>query len=477
MGIHTVEKIGGTSISQFNMVLHNVILGDRTPGNIYNRIFVVSAYGGITDMLLENKKTGSPGVYQMFSRNDSSWEEALQGVLRRMVEINHGFASLKLDVAMADEFVSKRIDDIRTCLTNLRQLCSFGHFNLKEYLPMVREMLSAIGEAHSAFNSTQILLKHDINAVFIDLSGWKDEKHYTFEDMIRNAFSTIDFSQLMPIATGYTKCDEGIMATFDRGYSEITFSKIATVTEAREGIIHKEFHLSTGDPLIIGKDKVKVIGHTNYDVADQLADLGMEAIHPKASKNMERKNIPIRVKNAFDPNHPGTLISSNTYRSPVPRIEMVTGRQKLIAIEVWDPDMVGQIGYDYQLLAHFKAANISYITKNVNANTITHYVPAETAKVDACVTSLKQSYPTAEIQTTEVSIISVIGSNMKVPGILAKAANALAKAGINILAINHCMRQVNIQFIITPANFAAAIITLHKELVEDCETLSHITEE
>ena len=62
-----------------------------------------------------------------------------------------------------------------------------------------------------------------------------------------------------------------------------------------EGIIHKEFHLSSGDPNLMGLDKVEIIGRTNFDVADQLADLGMEAIHPKASKEMENLSIPIRV--------------------------------------------------------------------------------------------------------------------------------------------------------------------------------------
>jgi aspartate kinase len=94
------------------------------------------------------------------------------------------------------------------------------------------------------------------------------------------------------------------MTRFDRGYSEITFSKIAVLTHAREGIIHKEYHLCTGDPKLIGTDKVQIIGNTNFDIADQLSDLDMEAIHSKASKDMEQCGIPIRIKNAFDPENP-----------------------------------------------------------------------------------------------------------------------------------------------------------------------------
>ena len=57
-GLHTVEKIGGTSMSRFEEVMRNVIIGKRKGADLYNRIFIVSAYGGITNMLLENKKNG-----------------------------------------------------------------------------------------------------------------------------------------------------------------------------------------------------------------------------------------------------------------------------------------------------------------------------------------------------------------------------------------------------------------------------------
>ena len=67
--MHTVEKIGGTSMSSFGDVLNNVIIKNLKKDKLYNRIFVVSAYSGITNMLLEHKKDGGPGVYRLFSEN------------------------------------------------------------------------------------------------------------------------------------------------------------------------------------------------------------------------------------------------------------------------------------------------------------------------------------------------------------------------------------------------------------------------
>ena len=465
MGNHTVEKIGGTSMNRFDLVLDNIILYKRPAADLYNRVFVVSAYGGITNMLLEHKKSGESGVYSAYANNSGDWEALLQGVLTHMYETNAGLAKLGLDVAAADAFVKERIEGIRNCLLDLRRLCSYGHFKLDEHLPAVREMLSAIGEAHSAYNSTLILQGKDVNAICIDLSGWMDEENLSFDEKIQTTFANLDLNTCLPIVTGYTKCAEGIMATYDRGYSEITFSKIAVLTGACEGVIHKEFHLSSGDPYLVGVKNARIIGQTNFDVADQLADLGMEAIHPKAAKPMEASGIPIRVKNTFEPDHDGTLISHD-YHSDNPRVEIVTGRRGMVGIEVWDPDMVGQHGYDYRLLEHFNAHGISYIAKNTNANTITHYVPGDTVGLNACIEQIKSTYPSARVAISDVAIVSAIGSNMKVPGFLSKTANALAEAKINILACDQCMRQVNMQFIVDESEFELAIKALHRGLIE-----------
>ena len=465
MNRHTVEKIGGTSMSRFGEIMENVIIGQRRDDELYNRIFIVSAYGGITDLLLENKKSGEPGIYGYFAAGDERWLEALESTRNRMIECNRSFAELGLDQQIADDFVNERMDGIRQCLQDLIRLRSFGHFKPQEYLPASREFLSAVGEAHSAFNSVEILKQHGVNAIFVDMTGWRETHSLPMDKMIERCFANINFATELPIVTGYVKCSEGIMNRFDRGYSEITFSKIAVITKAREGIIHKEFHLSTGDPRLIGEDKVQTIGNTNFDIADQLSDMDMPAIHSKAAKAMELTNIAIRVKNAFDPEHPGTLISHD-YISPEPRVEMICGRNDVLAIEVFDPEMVGESGYDYRLLRSFAKYDISYIEKTTNANTITHLISQKSKHIDECLAMIKKDFPSAQITVQEVAIVAVLGSNMKIAGFLSRAADALAKAKINVLGLSQSMRQVNIQFIIQRHEFDAAQIALHHEFVE-----------
>lgn len=468
MGNHTVEKIGGTSMTKFADVLDNILVGNRKEEELYNRIIVVSAYSGITDMLLEHKKSRKAGVYALFSDSDASWTwgDAISKVGDAMCRINAELEPLGLDLSIADRFVRERIEGVRSCLLDLTRLCSYGHFQLDEHLMTVREMLSAVGEAHSAHNTTQILFARGVNARFIDLSGWMETDCYAFDDKIRNHFKDIDFASELPIVTGYTQCQEGIMGTYDRGYSEITFSKIAVLTEAREGIIHKEYHLSSGDPKLIGEDKVETIGRTNYDVADQLSDLGMEAIHPQAAKGMRKSGIPLRITNTFEPEHPGTLIETE-YKNEVPKVEIIAGRKKVTAIECWDQDMVGRVNHDLEMMKHFTKFKIRYLAKDTNANTLTHYVDEPLAVIKKLADSIRESFPGADIMLKKVALISAIGSNMDEAGVLPKAVNALDSKNIKVLAIHKCMRDIDIQFVVEEDDFENGIRILHQKLVEE----------
>ena len=255
-------------------------------------------------------------------------------------------------------------------LESLRKVLASGYVNAKDIHLAAREILASIGEAHSAWNSVNIIQNNGINARFIDLCGFDDNEALTIDQRISKAFSGIDFSKVICVATGYTKGTEGIMRAFDRGYSEVTFSKIAVDVEADEAVIHKEYHLSSADPNIVGVENCVPVGLTNYIIADQLADIGMEAIHPKAAKPLELAGINIRIKNTFEPEHEGTLISKD-YKSPDTRIEIVSGSKQMIAVEVHDPLMVNEVGYDARIMSYFQKYNVSYVLKSTNANSIT----------------------------------------------------------------------------------------------------------
>lgn len=473
MTFHTVEKIGGTSMSDYPSVRDNIILRGRDLAelrdtDLYQRIFVVSAYGGITDLLLEHKKSAVPGVYSLFANGieDGSWLCALKAIKEKLHAINFDLFGAGELLLRANSFIDQRIDSASECLTNLHNLCLHGHFSLTEQLTTVREMLASIGEAHSAWNTTHLLKRDGINARFIDLTGWNSEQHFPLDQRIEQALSSLDLGKELPIVTGYAHCEQGLMSVFDRGYSEMTFSRLAVLSEAREATIHKEFHLSSADPRLVGECNAVPIGRTNYDVADQLANLGMEAIHPKAAKGLRQKNIALRIKNTFEPDHMGTLITTD-YVSDKPCVEIIAGCKGVYALEIFDQDMAGNLPvYDVEFLRHIQRFNGHVVAKDVNANTITHYLSCSLKTIKRIRSALEEIYPEAEINHRKVAIVSAIGSDLKMSGILAKTLKAVADSDINVQAIHQSMRQVDMQMVVDESDYDATVRSLHSALVE-----------
>lgn len=464
---HSVEKIGGTSMAATTNLFENVLIAGRSGAALYGRIFVVSAYAGMTDLLLEHKKTGEPGVYGRFVNDEQAedWRTAMATVRAAMHDRNGAMFSRGESLAEANAFVDQRLDAVTDCLDDLARLRRHGRFCLEDQLMTVRELLAGLGEAHSAHSTTLLLRDRGINACFIDLTLWDDENLRDLDGRIEDAFASIDLKTTLPIVTGYAACREGMVHRHARGYSEMTFSRIAVLTGAREAIIYKEFHLSSADPRIVGADKARKIGRTNYDVADQLANLGMEAIHPGAGRGLRQTKIPLRVRNTFDRDDPGTLICGD-YVSETPRVEIVTGVRQVQALQFFEQDMVGVKGYDAAILAALTRHGAWIVSKASNANTITHYLATDRRTVEHVIADLQHDYPEADITAHEVAMVSIIGSDIARPGLVSDALGALAHAGIPMIAMQQQMRNVDVQFIIDVTHYEAAVKALHRACIE-----------
>ncbi|GKY89169.1 aspartate kinase [Sinisalibacter aestuarii] len=465
---HTVEKIGGTSMSRIDELRDTLIVGSREGSGLYGRIFVVSAFGGITDLLLEHKKTGEPGAFAAFANNDADhgWHDRLDKAAAAMVAAHSRVLGHPADIERADAFVQDRLHGARGCLIDLQRLCSYGHFRLSEHMGQTRELLSGLGEAHSAFVTTLMLQRAGVNARFVDLSGWRDEGDVSLDERIRAAMEGVDPMSEMPVVTGYAQCAEGLMGEYDRGYSEVTFSRLAALTGAREAIIHKEFHLSSADPKLVGAGAVKKLGRTNYDVADQLSNMGMEAIHPKAAKTLRQAEVPLRVTNAFEPHDPGTLIDDRPAESP--GVEIVTGLD-LFALELFEQDMVGVKGYDSTILELLTRHGVRIVSKVSNANTITHYVDASMKVMRRVEKDLRARFPSAELSLRAVAMASVIGRDLSGLSVLSRGLLALGAEGIEPIGASQGPRKVDVQFVLDREDITPAIAALHAALVEGAE--------
>lgn len=476
---HTVEKIGGTSMSAFDAVLDNILL---RPENPYNRMFVVSAYGGITDALLECKRSGKPGIYRLVENRDDAWADAMEALEQRMLLINENMFADPISRRRADNFIKDRIAQATNCINNIMETCQYGQFSMQHYLPQIREFLSSIGEAHSAYNTCLKLNTLNVNAKFVDLSGWDIEEQTegkegssNLDRVIEKALKSIDITKELPIVTGYVYCSEGLMKTYDRGYSEMTFSRLAVLSKAKRAVIHKEYHLSTADPRIVGPEKVRPMGQTNYDVADQLANLGMEAIHPNAASGLRRSGIELVIKNTFEPEHKGTLISHefapHRYAGNTDKVEIIAGKNKVFALHIFDQAMVGQAdNVGYELMEIINDERVQLVGKEMNANSITYYLSGNSKSKNRVLSRAEKAFPNARITGKMVALISVIGASIDTNKALSHGMIALMNQNITPRAAHSSMRNVDVQFVVDDHNYEAAICTLHEDFIDGLES-------
>ncbi len=265
------------------------------------------------------------------------------------------------------------------------------------------------------------------------------------------------------------------MGIYGRGYSEVTFSAVACVTGAREAVIHKEYHLSSADPNVVGIDKVQPIGRTNYDVADQLSAMGMEAIHPRPAKGLRQQGIPLRIVNTFEPDHPGTIIDEE-WTPEDPRIEIITGLENAIEVEVFDQDMVGIPGAGEHALAAFRRFKLPLVSWSLNANTMSFYVSAPLKQGRRVIEVIEKRQPEADIQTRKVDIVSAIGANIADKRLLRDAVDALGDSDLELIATHASGRGVDVQFVFADGTYDEAVKVLHHALVEQSD-LAYTPEE
>ncbi|HMG56778.1 MAG TPA: ACT domain-containing protein, partial [Kofleriaceae bacterium] len=130
-------------------------------------------------------------------------------------------------------------------------------------------------------------------------------------------------------------------------------------------------------------------------------------------------------------------------------------------VEIHDPLMVGTVGFDLgvmQILAHHQ---VSYIVKATNANSISH-IMWEKAATPELIAELRARYDTVAV--VPAAVVSVIGSNLAIPGVLARAAQVLADNQINVICVSQSLRQINMQFVIARADYRQAIVALNRAL-------------
>src|SRR5690606_19514255 len=159
-----------------------------------------------------------------FVRNARGWRDELDRVRQAVCERNGAMFARSESLADADRFVHQRLEPLRSWLVDLDRLRASGRLSFKDRLVAVRDVLAGFGEAHSAQSTALLLRDRGVNAVFIDLTLWREDDRVSLDQRIRDALEPLDLATQLPIVTGYAGCEGGMVRRYARGYSEMTFS-------------------------------------------------------------------------------------------------------------------------------------------------------------------------------------------------------------------------------------------------------------
>lgn len=472
MSIHTM-KFGGTSVGSPEAITNviNIIKREQTAGN--RVIVVVSAMASITDSLIRSIDMASQGdKWGYISLNKKMYDRHEDAVIELMPP---------------GEARDAILNTIQRLLDYHRELCDAVNI-LADVTPRVRDAIVSLGERMSsqllaaalqaqevnaqAFDSANLLITND---TFGNASPLWDET----EDHIRQTLIPALESGIVPVVTGFIGATpDGTYTTLGRGGSDYSAAVLAAYADSDTFTVWTDVDgVLTTDPRI--DPRARVLPHVSYQEVGEMAYYGAKVLHPKTVQPILDRNIPIYVRNTFNSDHPGTLISQ--YQQPSSSvIKAVTSIRSVSLMTVSGPGMLGVpgiAGRAFLATAH-AGANILLISQSSSEQSFCFTVMDDQA--EAVKTSVEQELG-AEMTARNVSgvsiqddviIVTVIGAGMRgTPGVAGRIFTTLGESGVNVLAIAQGSSEFSISFVIGEDDLEKAVTKLHDIALESADEL------
>jgi bifunctional aspartokinase / homoserine dehydrogenase 1 len=466
-----VIKFGGSSVASaenINKVI-NIVKNKNTTNKI---VIVVSALGGVTDLLL--------AAAHFASSNNEMYKATLQEI-----ETRH-LATVKDLIPVTQQ--SGILSLVKKMCNEIEDICN-GIFLLSELSSRTKDKIVSYGE----LLSSQIIAAR-LNAESLPVQ-WKDSREVIFTDdnfgaalvnfsktntAIQNYFSSSTASLF--IFPGFISSTEaGITTTLGRGGSDYTAAIIAGAMDVDCLEIWTDVSgMMTADPRIVSN--IKLIPEISYQEAMELSHFGAKVIYPPTIQPVMSKNIPIWIKNTFAPQDKGTVIKQKVNESESP-ISGISSINKISLISLEGSGMVGTPGFSkrlFEALANEKI-NVILITQSSSEHSIS--VGIETAFENTAKYCVDKAFA-YEIETKKVeplivesnlAIVAMVGDSMKShTGVAGKMFNALGKNGINIRAIAQGSSERNISCVIGLSDVVKAVNVLHESFFETTYKQVHL---
>ena len=450
-----VLKFGGTSVGSVESILSLKAIVEKEAQE-QPIIVVVSALGGITDKLIATSVLAQKG--------DETWKDEFQA----MVERHHKM----IDTIITDPRKREQLFNIVDSLFEQLRSIYFGVYLIHDLSKKTQDAIVSYGER----------LSSNIVATLVQGAKWYDSREF-IKTMRKNHKNTLDseltnrlvrrtFSDLQRISLvpGFISKDRDTdeITNLGRGGSDYTAAIIAAALDADILEIWTDVDgFMTADPRVI--KTAYTIKELSYIEAMELCNFGAKVVYPPTIYPVCVKNIPIRVKNTFNPDSEGSIIKQKVANNDKP-IKGISSINGTTLITVAGLSMVGVIGVNRRIFTALADNGISVFMVSQASSENSTSIGVRDQDAAEAVEVLNGEFA-KEIETgamfpmhaeSGLATIAVVGENMKhVPGIAGKLFGTLGRAGISMIACAQGASQTNISFVVKSEHLRKALNAIH----------------
>ena len=450
-----VLKFGGTSVGSVKSILSlkKIVEAEARTQPV---VVVVSALGGITDKLISTS--------QLALKGDEKWREEFDAMVTRHHQM--------IDTIITDD--KKRVDLFNKVDQLFDQLKSiyYGVYLIHDLSKKTEDTIVSYGERLSSnIVATMIKGGKRMNSRDFIRTEKKNGKHRLAADqtnqLVREAFKEMPDVAVVPGFISRDK-DTGETTNLGRGGSDYTAAIIAAALDAEVLEIWTDVDgFMTADPRVI--KTAYTINELSYIEAMELCNFGAKVIYPPTIYPVCVKNIPIKVKNTFNPEHPGTLIKDHIENDQKP-IKGISSIKGTTLITVTGLSMVGVIGVNRRIFTTLANKGISVFMVSQASSENSTSIGVRDEDANDAVEVLNNEFA-KEIEEgamfpmhaeSGLATIAIVGENMKhTPGIAGKLFGTLGRSGISVIACAQGASETNISFVVDGRFLRKSLNVLH----------------
>lgn len=449
-----VMKFGGTSVGSVDSILSVKRIVESADEPV---IVVVSALGGITDKLISTSKMAAAG--------DAAYEQEFQEIFTRHMEMVKAI----IPAGEMQTLLQYQVSELLNELKNIFQ----GIYLIKDLSPKTSDTIVSYGERISSIIAARLIN----DAAWFDSRTFiktekKHNKHTLDTELtnrlIRETFKKIPKVSLVP---GFISSDKSTaeVTNLGRGGSDYTAAIIAAALGANSLEIWTDVDgFMTADPRVIST--AYTISELTYVEATELCNFGAKVVYPPTIYPVCHKNIPILIKNTFNPDAAGTIIRQESSNSPSKAIKGISSINDTSLITVQGLGMVGVIGVNYRIFKVLAKSGISVFLVSQASSENSTSIGVRNADADLACEVLNEEF-SKEIEMGEISpilaeknlaTVAIVGENMKhTPGIAGKLFGTLGRNGINVIACAQGASETNISFVVDSKSLRKSLNVIH----------------